>query len=173
MAPQMDGSFAPSDQSEVCEPERALTSSFRYGYSPRHVAHPRVLFWLVLFVFFTFCLFVVLFEYGTHDFAERIQDGIRARKDVGGREGEASEKKEEITSLFEVSRADELFVEHAAADDQANARDRQARTRFCGSFWEKWAPENPPAIAPAKDPGRGPIDQAFGDEVNCGHHVDQ
>lgn len=24
-------------------------------------------FWLVLFVFFTFC-FVVLFEYGTHDF---------------------------------------------------------------------------------------------------------
>lgn len=28
----------------------------------------RGLFWLVLFVFFTFC-FVVLFEYGTHDFA--------------------------------------------------------------------------------------------------------
>ena len=27
----------------------------------------RGLFWLVLFVFFTFC-FVVLFEYGTHDF---------------------------------------------------------------------------------------------------------
>ena len=28
----------------------------------------RGLFWLVLFVFFTFC-FVVLFEYGTHDFS--------------------------------------------------------------------------------------------------------
>ena len=27
----------------------------------------RGLFWLVLFAFFTFC-FVVLFEYGTHDF---------------------------------------------------------------------------------------------------------
>jgi len=27
----------------------------------------RGLFWLVLFLFFTFC-FVVLFEYGTHDF---------------------------------------------------------------------------------------------------------
>ena len=27
----------------------------------------RGLFWLVLFVFFTFC-FIVLFEYGTHDF---------------------------------------------------------------------------------------------------------
>ena len=28
----------------------------------------RGLFWLVLFAFFTFC-FVVLFEYGTHDFS--------------------------------------------------------------------------------------------------------
>jgi hypothetical protein len=27
----------------------------------------RTLFWVVLFAFFTFC-FVVLFEYGTHDF---------------------------------------------------------------------------------------------------------
>ncbi len=27
----------------------------------------RGLFWLALFVFFTFC-FIVLFEYGTHDF---------------------------------------------------------------------------------------------------------
>ena len=27
----------------------------------------RTLFWVALFVFFTFC-FVVLFEYGTHDF---------------------------------------------------------------------------------------------------------
>jgi hypothetical protein len=28
----------------------------------------RTLFWVALFIFFTFC-FVVLFEYGTHDFA--------------------------------------------------------------------------------------------------------
>lgn len=32
----------------------------------------RGLFWLVLFVFFTFC-FVVLFEYGTHDFTSGFQ----------------------------------------------------------------------------------------------------
>jgi hypothetical protein len=32
----------------------------------------RGLFWLGLFVFFTFC-FVVLFEYGTHDFAAGFQ----------------------------------------------------------------------------------------------------
>lgn len=32
----------------------------------------RGLFWLVLFLFFTFC-FVVLFEYGTHDFTSGFQ----------------------------------------------------------------------------------------------------
>jgi hypothetical protein len=32
----------------------------------------RGLFWFVLFVFFTFC-FVVLFEYGTHDFVTGFQ----------------------------------------------------------------------------------------------------
>ncbi len=32
----------------------------------------RGLFWLVLFVFFTFC-FVVLFEYGPHDFTTGFQ----------------------------------------------------------------------------------------------------
>jgi len=32
----------------------------------------RGLFWLALFVFFTFC-FVVLFEYGTHDFSTGFQ----------------------------------------------------------------------------------------------------
>jgi hypothetical protein len=32
----------------------------------------RGLFWLVLFVFFTFC-FVVLFEYGSHDFVSGFQ----------------------------------------------------------------------------------------------------
>ena len=29
----------------------------------------RTIFWVALFVFFTFC-FVVLFEYGTHDFVD-------------------------------------------------------------------------------------------------------
>jgi hypothetical protein len=38
----------------------------------------RGLFWLALFVFFTFC-FVVLFEYGTHDFSNGFQkEGVRA-----------------------------------------------------------------------------------------------
>jgi len=38
----------------------------------------RGLFWFALFVFFTFC-FVVLFEYGTHDFANGFQkEGTRA-----------------------------------------------------------------------------------------------
>jgi hypothetical protein len=32
----------------------------------------RGLFWFVLFAFFTFC-FVVLFEYGTHDFVTGFQ----------------------------------------------------------------------------------------------------
>jgi hypothetical protein len=32
----------------------------------------RGLFWLALFLFFTFC-FVVLFEYGTHDFTTGFQ----------------------------------------------------------------------------------------------------
>ena len=32
----------------------------------------RGLFWIILFVFFTFC-FVVLFEYGTHDFVTGFQ----------------------------------------------------------------------------------------------------
>ena len=37
----------------------------------------RGLFWIVLFVFFTFC-FVVLFEYGTHDFTTGFQkEGAR------------------------------------------------------------------------------------------------
>ena len=32
----------------------------------------RGIFWIVLFIFFTFC-FVVLFEYGTHDFSSGFQ----------------------------------------------------------------------------------------------------
>ena len=38
----------------------------------------RGLFWFALFVFFTFC-FVVLFEYGVHDFSNGFQkEGARA-----------------------------------------------------------------------------------------------
>ena len=32
----------------------------------------RGIFWIALFIFFTFC-FVVLFEYGTHDFSSGFQ----------------------------------------------------------------------------------------------------
>ena len=39
----------------------------------------RGLFWLVLFLFFTFC-FVVLFEYGTHDFSSGFQKELERMK---------------------------------------------------------------------------------------------
>lgn len=39
----------------------------------------RGLFWFVLFVFFTFC-FVVLFEYGTHDFVTGFQKEFERAK---------------------------------------------------------------------------------------------
>ncbi|MDQ6809702.1 MAG: hypothetical protein M3Z64_09825 [Verrucomicrobiota bacterium] len=39
----------------------------------------RGLFWIVLFAFFTFC-FVVLFEYGTHDFANGFQQEFQKVK---------------------------------------------------------------------------------------------
>jgi len=39
----------------------------------------RGLFWLVLFVFFTFC-FVVLFEYGTRDFTSGFQKELERVK---------------------------------------------------------------------------------------------
>jgi hypothetical protein len=39
----------------------------------------RGLFWIVLFIFFTFC-FVVLFEYGTHDFATGFQKEFERAK---------------------------------------------------------------------------------------------
>ena len=42
----------------------------------------RGLFWLVLFVFFTFC-FIVLFEYGTNDFTTGFKkEGERVKKFV-------------------------------------------------------------------------------------------
>lgn len=39
----------------------------------------RGLFWLVLFIFFTFC-FVVLFEYGTRDFTSGFQKEFERAK---------------------------------------------------------------------------------------------
>jgi hypothetical protein len=66
MAPQIMAVSLPRSIRSF-EPDEALTSSFRYG-TVRDMSLIRGLFWLVLFVFFTFC-FVVLFEYGTHDFA--------------------------------------------------------------------------------------------------------
>ena len=53
----------------------------------------RGLFWIVLFVFFTFC-FVVLFEYGTHDFTTGFQKEFNriktfAMKQVGKAEKES------------------------------------------------------------------------------------
>jgi hypothetical protein len=57
----------------------------------------RGLFWLILFVFFTFC-FVVLFEYGTHDFTTGFQKEFNrvktfVMKQVGKAEKEEKSKK--------------------------------------------------------------------------------
>ncbi len=58
----------------------------------------RGLFWLVLFAFFTFC-FIVLFEYGTHDFTAGFKkEGERVKHFVlesvhQGKSGKSEEKK--------------------------------------------------------------------------------
>ncbi len=46
----------------------------------------RGLFWIVLFAFFTFC-FVVLFEYGTHDFANGFQQEFQKVKNFAQQAG--------------------------------------------------------------------------------------
>jgi hypothetical protein len=51
----------------------------------------RGLFWVVLFVFFTFC-FVVLFEYGTHDFTSGFQKEIERVKTFAKEAGKSSPK---------------------------------------------------------------------------------
>ena len=53
----------------------------------------RGLFWIVLFVFFTFC-FVVLFEYGTHDFSTGFQKEFARIKGFVTKHVEQAEKKE-------------------------------------------------------------------------------
>ena len=52
----------------------------------------RGLFWLVLFVFFTFC-FVVLFEYGTHDFVGGFQQEFERVKTFAKEAGKPPAKK--------------------------------------------------------------------------------
>jgi hypothetical protein len=51
----------------------------------------RGLFWIVLFVFFTFC-FVVLFEYGTHDFVTGFQKEFERVKSFAMQAGKTPAK---------------------------------------------------------------------------------
>jgi hypothetical protein len=51
----------------------------------------RGLFWLVLFIVLTFC-FVVLFEYGPHDFANGVQKEYARVKSFVGKQTETIEK---------------------------------------------------------------------------------
>ena len=77
----------------------------------------RGLFWVVLFVFFTFC-FVVLFEYGTHDFANGFKTEFEQAKTWVVEK--ASPRKRRSNDHSDIS-ASQLFVEHRGADDQPNA----------------------------------------------------
>jgi hypothetical protein len=52
----------------------------------------RGLFWLLLFIFFTFC-FVVLFEYGTHDFANGFQKEFERAKNFVTQKATPTDKK--------------------------------------------------------------------------------
>jgi len=55
----------------------------------------RGLFWIVLFVFFTFC-FVVLFEYGPHDFTNGFQkefERVKAFAQEAGKPAKADKAK--------------------------------------------------------------------------------
>ena len=51
----------------------------------------RGLFWFALFIFFTFC-FVVLFEYGTHDFSNGFQKEFARMKSFVMKEAEKAQK---------------------------------------------------------------------------------
>jgi hypothetical protein len=53
----------------------------------------RGLFWIALFVFFTFC-FVVLFEYGTHDFTTGFQKEFNRMKGYITKKVDKTEKQE-------------------------------------------------------------------------------
>jgi len=63
----------------VFRPIPALTSRY-HCFKVAAMSLIRGLFWLVLFIFFTFS-FVVLFEYGTHDFTNGFkQEAERVKK---------------------------------------------------------------------------------------------
>lgn len=53
----------------------------------------RGLFWFVLFIVLTFC-FVVLFEYGPHDFANGVEKEYARVKSVAVKQAEAIRKPE-------------------------------------------------------------------------------
>jgi hypothetical protein len=72
------GSAAPVDRDERVSYHRCMSLL-------------RGLFWLVLFVFFTFC-FVVLFEYGTHDFASGFQKEFERVKTFAKEAGKPASK---------------------------------------------------------------------------------
>ena len=119
MAPQMMAVSLPRSIRSF-EPDGALTSSIRYG-TVRDMSLIRGLFWLVLFVFFTFC-FVVLFES-----ARMILRTDSRRNSSTQRPGwsRRSSLRKRRSSRYSVSRA-QLFVEHRGADDQPNACDAGA-----------------------------------------------
>lgn len=72
-----------------CEP--SLTTTGRCATLPA-MALLRGLFWIVLFVFFTFC-FVVLFEYGTSDFVNGFQKEFARVKAFVVKQTEQAKKK--------------------------------------------------------------------------------
>ena len=85
------GSSAPPINANFELDFAALTCRARYRTLPR-MSLIRGLFWLVLFVFFTFC-FVVLFEYGTHDFANGFQKEFERAKSFVTQAAKPAEKK--------------------------------------------------------------------------------
>jgi hypothetical protein len=66
-----DGSFIPTINRKFGRSRAPVDLREPVSYH-RFMSLLRGLFWLVLFIFFTFC-FVVLFEYGTHDFVSGFQ----------------------------------------------------------------------------------------------------
>ena len=67
-----------------------IDRDYRLSYHPT-MSLLRGLFWFVLFVFFTFC-FVVLFEYGTHDFVSGFQKEFERVKSFAAEAGKPSSK---------------------------------------------------------------------------------
>ena len=68
----------------------------------------RGLFWLALFLFFTFS-FVVLFEYGTHDFLDWISKGIPTGKGVRAAIGQIAQE-QKVKSVLTLIEAQPLTI---------------------------------------------------------------